>query len=340
MAGGEVSPVGRTRTAPAPGSDAARAGFAFASCQHYEHGYYTAYRHMAEEDLDLVVLLGDYIYEYGPNADARPSGVARAPRRGRADHARATTATATPSTRRTPTCRPPTRASRGSSPGTTTRSRTTTPADDPAGRRRRRPRRSSPAGPPPTRPTTSTCRCAAARCRAAPTCASTAASPTAAWREFNVLDTRQYRADQAAARRTARAALARDRRCSAPRRSAGCWTAWPARTRAGTCSPSRSSSPGATARRGPSASPARCLGRLPGRARQRLTPRDARRTANPVVLTGDVHSNWANHVMDDYARPARRRWWPPSSWAPRSAVAATARTSARTWPPCSPTTRT
>jgi alkaline phosphatase D len=32
----------------------------------YEHGFYTAYRRMAGEDLDLVLFLGDYIYEYGP----------------------------------------------------------------------------------------------------------------------------------------------------------------------------------------------------------------------------------------------------------------------------------
>jgi alkaline phosphatase D len=62
-AGGEVSAVARTRTAPAMGSALDRLRFAFASCQQYEHGYYTAYRHMAEEDLDLVVHLGDYVYE-------------------------------------------------------------------------------------------------------------------------------------------------------------------------------------------------------------------------------------------------------------------------------------
>ncbi len=39
--------------------------FAFVSCQQFEHGYYTAYRHISEEDLDLVVHLGDCIYEYG-----------------------------------------------------------------------------------------------------------------------------------------------------------------------------------------------------------------------------------------------------------------------------------
>jgi len=61
--GGEASPRGRTRTAPAPGEVPDRLRFAFASCQHYEHGYYTAYRHMADGAPDLVVHLGDYIYE-------------------------------------------------------------------------------------------------------------------------------------------------------------------------------------------------------------------------------------------------------------------------------------
>jgi alkaline phosphatase D len=61
-AGGATSPVGRTRTAPAAGASG-RLRFAFASCQQYEQGYYSAYRHMAQEDLDLVIHLGDYIYE-------------------------------------------------------------------------------------------------------------------------------------------------------------------------------------------------------------------------------------------------------------------------------------
>ena len=63
LAGDAVSPVGRTRTAPQAGASAARLRFAFASCQHYEHGYYTAYKHMLADDLDLVAFLGDYIYE-------------------------------------------------------------------------------------------------------------------------------------------------------------------------------------------------------------------------------------------------------------------------------------
>lgn len=63
LAGNAVSPIGRTRTAPAPSALPARLRFAFASCQHYEHGYFTAYRHMVADDLDLIVFLGDYIYE-------------------------------------------------------------------------------------------------------------------------------------------------------------------------------------------------------------------------------------------------------------------------------------
>ncbi|PSK97849.1 alkaline phosphatase D [Haloactinopolyspora alba] len=62
-AGREVSPVGHTRTAPAAGAALSSMTFAFASCQNYPAGYFNAYRHMADEDLDLVVHLGDYIYE-------------------------------------------------------------------------------------------------------------------------------------------------------------------------------------------------------------------------------------------------------------------------------------
>lgn len=62
-AGNATSPVGRTKTAPAAFADNREFNFAFASCQQYEHGFYTAYQHMAEEELDLIVHLGDYIYE-------------------------------------------------------------------------------------------------------------------------------------------------------------------------------------------------------------------------------------------------------------------------------------
>jgi alkaline phosphatase D len=72
IAGAEVSPTGRTRTAPAADSTPERLRFAFASCQNFEHGFYAAHRHAADEDLDLVVFLGDYIYEStSPSPQAR-----------------------------------------------------------------------------------------------------------------------------------------------------------------------------------------------------------------------------------------------------------------------------
>ncbi len=62
-AGGATSPTGRFRTAPALDATNDRLRFALASCQQYEQGYFSAYRHMAREDLDLVIHVGDYIYE-------------------------------------------------------------------------------------------------------------------------------------------------------------------------------------------------------------------------------------------------------------------------------------
>jgi alkaline phosphatase D len=64
-AGDYVTPTARSRTLPASAAAIDRLTFAFASCQYWENGYYTAHRHMAEEPLDLVFHLGDYIYE-GP----------------------------------------------------------------------------------------------------------------------------------------------------------------------------------------------------------------------------------------------------------------------------------
>ena len=62
----QVSPVGRTRTAPEQRSSPELLRLVFVSCQDWQGGFYSAYRGIAEEDLDLVVHLGDYIYEYGP----------------------------------------------------------------------------------------------------------------------------------------------------------------------------------------------------------------------------------------------------------------------------------
>jgi alkaline phosphatase D len=62
---GHISPVGRTRTAPAIGTNGRDLLMAFTSCAHYEEGYYTVYRRMAEDNPGLILHLGDYIYEYG-----------------------------------------------------------------------------------------------------------------------------------------------------------------------------------------------------------------------------------------------------------------------------------
>lgn len=62
-ASGEESPKGRARTMPAADVLPEKLSFSFASCQHYESGYYTAYEHMAQEENDLILHLGDYIYE-------------------------------------------------------------------------------------------------------------------------------------------------------------------------------------------------------------------------------------------------------------------------------------
>jgi alkaline phosphatase D len=62
--GTAVSRVGRTRTAPIAGSSPAAFRFAFVSCQNYAHGYYPALADLArQDDIELVVHLGDYIYE-------------------------------------------------------------------------------------------------------------------------------------------------------------------------------------------------------------------------------------------------------------------------------------
>jgi alkaline phosphatase D len=73
---GELSPAGRTRTAPAPDASAPLT-MCFASCAQYEHGYFTAYTRIAEEEPDLVLHLGDYLYEEDPGAYKLPGGSVR-----------------------------------------------------------------------------------------------------------------------------------------------------------------------------------------------------------------------------------------------------------------------
>ncbi|MCB0974180.1 MAG: alkaline phosphatase D family protein [Actinobacteria bacterium] len=66
---GQTSPVGRARTAPAPGAPVEKLKIGVCSCANYTSGYYNAYRAMANEDLDYFVHLGDYIYEYNDYGD-------------------------------------------------------------------------------------------------------------------------------------------------------------------------------------------------------------------------------------------------------------------------------
>ncbi len=61
--GRHESAPGRALTCPAPATAPQSLRFAFASCAHYEQGYFSAYRHMAEDRPDLILMLGDYIYE-------------------------------------------------------------------------------------------------------------------------------------------------------------------------------------------------------------------------------------------------------------------------------------
>jgi alkaline phosphatase D len=72
-AGPAMSPTGRTRTLPAEDADGVR--IVLASCSNYPSGFFGAYRAIAGiEDLDAVVHVGDYIYEYGPDGYGGETG--------------------------------------------------------------------------------------------------------------------------------------------------------------------------------------------------------------------------------------------------------------------------
>lgn len=77
-AGDAASPTGRTRTAPAAGAEVNRLRYAVASCQHYEQGYFAAYRHALQDDPDLMIFVGDYIYEQSFNVRVRSHGMPKA----------------------------------------------------------------------------------------------------------------------------------------------------------------------------------------------------------------------------------------------------------------------
>ncbi|CAA9381665.1 MAG: Phosphodiesterase/alkaline phosphatase D [uncultured Nocardioidaceae bacterium] len=63
---GAYSRPGKFKTLPAPHADISSVRFGYISCQDYTNGYYNALGYLAEEDIDYVVHLGDYIYETVP----------------------------------------------------------------------------------------------------------------------------------------------------------------------------------------------------------------------------------------------------------------------------------
>ena len=67
-----TSPVGRTRTAAAPGDQLKALTLGVVTCQYFGTGHYGAYHHLLDEDVDLIVHLGDYIYETPIGASDRP----------------------------------------------------------------------------------------------------------------------------------------------------------------------------------------------------------------------------------------------------------------------------
>ncbi|ENW99760.1 hypothetical protein F900_02359 [Acinetobacter modestus] len=65
--GDKISPIGRTKTLP---TSTSKVSFAVCSCSNYPAGYFYVYREMAKQDVDVVIHLGDYIYEYGADGYA------------------------------------------------------------------------------------------------------------------------------------------------------------------------------------------------------------------------------------------------------------------------------
>lgn len=70
-AGDATSPTGRTRTFPASDAMPEQVNFGVTSCQNFEQGFFTAYEQMARDNLDLVFHLGDYIYEYAAGRNGK-----------------------------------------------------------------------------------------------------------------------------------------------------------------------------------------------------------------------------------------------------------------------------
>ncbi len=67
-----TSAIGRARTFPGAGTTPDQVRFGLATCQNWSDGYYTAHAALAEEDVDFVVFVGDYIYERSKSSGPRP----------------------------------------------------------------------------------------------------------------------------------------------------------------------------------------------------------------------------------------------------------------------------
>lgn len=78
---GAVSPTGRTRTTPVADADVERLNLAVCSCANFESGYFSTYSDIAQRaeagEVDVVIHLGDYIYEYASGVNPGKSGVSR-----------------------------------------------------------------------------------------------------------------------------------------------------------------------------------------------------------------------------------------------------------------------
>lgn len=275
-----VSPVGRARTAPHPLSYGSSLAMAFVSCAQYEHGYFTSYRRLAEDNPDLVLHLGDYQYEYTKDTYTIPGGNVR-------DHEGPETETLAGYRQRHAQYKadPDLQAAHAAAPWLVVwddHEVDNNWADE------------IPEKPEVPQPNFLARREAAFRAyyenmplrrTSIPRGIDMQLYRRIRWGRmamFHMLDTRQYRDDQAAATATATARppwipRARSR---GPSRSPGCWTASTTPARSGTSSASRSSSPSATTTPAPPGSPVRTPGTAtspPGSASPRAgwTPRCA-----------------------------------------------------------------
>ena len=305
----ELSPMGRTLTAPANGASVRSLAFAFASCQAWDHGYYSAYRRMAEEDLAFVVHLGDYLYEYGIDEQG---GARKVPVpeqfRPECDDARPLPAAVLALQERSrPAAGPP-----------------AVPLDHHLGRPRgvrttmrgwRRKVGDAPhtvtftghGGRPPTRPSTRTCRCAPRPCRAAVPPFCTGAWPGATWRA-STCSTRASTAPTSpaatASSRAARSPLTRqvtmlgaeqeDWLQDGLARSRARWNVIAQQVMMGQLDHDRGD-PRIYWHDAWDGYPA---------ARQRIIDHlQAARVRNPMLITGDWHSTFVNDIKDDFSDP-------------------------------------